>query len=288
MIPIERIHFQVARSFPSRSIQGNHGPTMLLTAFLVTRLLVIYRRWSVLPVGWLCLLWSESLTWAQPDLTRLPAGVPLYRDDVPPGVIASMQLQRFPHLCGYMQPVELQGPAGVQFALAHQGWFADNTPQPLRAALRVGAVYRFRMVGLPNHPEAELFPTLEVIDRTYPPAEREHRFPIPVEIAETDIEAALRGELVMRVIYLEDGGASAEPVSYAGGPQRVYDVSLPEDALQTADAFGRPLAILRIGSRVPDQVEGSQAAEFLYGSPPWLPIKDIPRGKTLSDIARPY
>ncbi|MFN9917477.1 MAG: hypothetical protein ACK53L_33135, partial [Pirellulaceae bacterium] len=102
------------------------------------------------------------------------------------------------------------------------------------------------------------------------------------------IEAALRGELVMRVIYLEDGGASAEPVSYAGGPQRVYDVSLPEDALQTADAFGRPLAILRIGSRVPDQVEGSQAAEFLYGSPPWLPIKDIPRGKTLSDIARPY
>jgi hypothetical protein len=205
---------------------------------------------------------------------------------MPPGMIGSIQLQRQPNLCGYFQPVELRGPQGMQFALVSDGMFGDNLPQPVRAAFLVGAVYRFRAVGLPNDPDSELFPTVEIIDRTYPPSEREHRFPIPIELDSTDIEAALRGELVTRVIYLEDS-TYAEPQSHAGGPQRVFDVQQNEDTLRSADAFGRPLAILRIGSRIPDVVEGPGAEHFLFGSPPWTPIKNTPVGKTLSDIATP-
>jgi hypothetical protein len=140
------------------------------------------------------------------------------------------------------------------------------------------------MTNIPNEPEAELFPTLEVIDRTYPPSEREHRFPIVVEIDQTDIDAALRGDMVTRVIYLEDS-TNAEPVSYAGGPQRVFDITVAEDSLRTADYYGRPLAILRIGSRIPNVIEGPEAEHFVFGSPPWLPIKNLPKGKTLSDAS---
>ncbi len=176
------------------------------------------------------------------------------------------------------------GPAGMQFALAADGMFVDNAPQPVRAAVLVGYVYRYRAVGIPNAPEAELFPTIEVIDRTYPPAEREHRFPIPIELDESDIESALRGDLVTRVIYLEDS-TNADPVSHAGGPQRVLDVETTDDTLQTADVYGRPLAILRIGSRIPDVVEGPGAEHFLFGCPPWTSIKNVPVGKTLSDAS---
>lgn len=256
---------------------------MLLTAFINTRWICAARK------GWqLALLLNlscASLANAQyGNGQKLPAGVPLLNDSMPPGMIGSIQLQRQPNLRGYYQPIELRGPTGSQFALASEGMFGDNFPQPVRAAVLVGFVYRFRMVGLPDEPGVELFPTVEIIDRTYPPSEREHRFPIPIELDRTDIDAALRGELVTRVIYLEDS-TYAEPVSHAGGPQRVLDISQNEDTLRSADAFGRPLAILRIGSRIPNVVEGPEAEHFLFGSPPWTPIKNVPVGKTLSDIS---
>lgn len=108
----------------------------------------------------------------------LPAGVPLLHDDMPPGMIGAIQLQRQPALRGFFQPVEFRGLEGMKFALVSNGMFTENTPGPARAAFLVGPVYRFRMTNIPNEPEAELFPTLEVIDRTYPSSEREHRFPI--------------------------------------------------------------------------------------------------------------
>ncbi len=256
---------------------------MLALAVIIARRIALPHKFVPI-LGMLCVV--ANLASAQSTYNPLPAGTPLLHDDVPPGVIGNIQLKRQPNLCGYFQPVEFRGPKGSSFALAASGTFIENQPQPMRAALLVGAVYRFRMVGFANQPEAELFPTLEVIDRTYPPAERAHRFPIPIEIDETDIESALRGDLVTRVIYLEDG-TNAEPVSYAGGPQRVYEVTGNDDTLRTADTFGRPLAILRIGSRVPDTIEGPEAEAFLYGSPPWQPIKNVPQGKTLSDIAYP-
>lgn len=216
----------------------------------------------------------------------LPTVQPLLNDTLAPGIIGATQLQRQPNLRGYFQPVEIRGPAGMKFALVSEGMFTENYPQPLRAALLVGNVYRFRCVGILGEPEAEIFPSLEIIDRTYPPAEREHRHPIIVELDDIDIEAALRGDMVIRVIYLEDSSI-AEPVSYAEGPQRVFEVGLRDDALNTADVYGRPLAILRIGSRVPDAVEGPEAYHFHFGSPPWMPIKAVPKGKTLSDISFP-
>ena len=259
----------------------------MLTTYSIARWIEIARK-SLQFSLFICIaIVLNEKAFAQFDLSsKLPTGIPLLNDNMPPGMIGSIQLQRQPNLCGYFQPVEIRGPRGMQFALVSDGMFEDNRPQPVRAAFLVGSVYRFRAVGIPDEPDAELFPTVEIIDRTYPPSEREHRFPIPIELDSTDIESALRGELVTRVIYLEDS-TYAEPESHAGGPQRVFDVKQNEDTLRAADTFGRPLAILRIGSRIPDVVEGPVAEHFLFGSPPWTSIKNIPVGKTLSDISTP-
>jgi hypothetical protein len=207
---------------------------------------------------------------------------PLLRDDMPPGAIGAIQLERKPELRGLWQAVEIRGPKGMRVNMADVDGFAKDLDEPARVAVLIGSVYRMRITGVPNEPDVELFPTLEVIDRTHPPAEREHRFPIPVELDEDDLLDAARGELVVRVIYVEDNQI-AEPVDTAGQPQRVLDIKNHQDALRTADQFGRPVAILRIGSRVPNISNGQDAQAFLYGSPAWTVLKSIPTKQQLID-----
>jgi hypothetical protein len=222
-------------------------------------------------------------TQAQSIYTPLPTNNhALIKDSAPPGEIGAIQLQRKPELRGLWQAVEIRGPKGMRINMADAGQFASELPEPARVAVMIGPVYRMRITGIPLEPDLELFPTLEVIDRTHPPAEREHRFPIPVEIDEDDLEAAARGEMVMKVIYLEDNQI-ADPVDTSGKPQRVLDLQPYQDALRTADQFGRPLAILRIGSRVPNVSEGQDWETFLYGCPPWITLKPIPNKQQLID-----
>ncbi|MEQ1826018.1 MAG: hypothetical protein ABL921_08725 [Pirellula sp.] len=199
----------------------------------------------------------------------------LLKDSAPPGEIGRIQLLRKPELKCIWQAVEIRGPKGLKINMAEAGQFAHEMPQPARIAVMIGPVYRMRLTGIPLEPDLELFPTLEVIDRTHPPAEREHRFPIPIEIDEDDLECAARGEMVMKVIYLEDNQI-ADPIDTAGKPQRVMDLQPHQDALRTADQFGRPLAILRIGSRVPNVTDGQDWENFLYGCPAWTTLKPIP------------
>ena len=60
-----------------------------------------------------------------------------------------------------------------------------------------------------------------------------------------------------------------------GGPrdQRITTVK-SEDPLKVADKLGRPMAILRMGSRIPDM--DAAHARFIYGSPPL--VKHYKRG----------
>lgn len=182
----------------------------------------------------------------------------------PPGSIGQAQLLRGGPLPGYLQPVKVIPPAGAHLSVAMDGHFPPSEAGPLTAGLLIGQVYTYQVTRIPGHEGAELYPTVEVLNRLYPPEDQALRFPIPVELTEEELELALRGLFVLRVIYLEDA-AQALPLQQQADHPPVADVAAEDDPLLAADRLGRPMAILRMGSRIPDT---DPRRAFPYGTPP--------------------
>jgi hypothetical protein len=189
---------------------------------------------------------------------------------MPPGAIGNQQLQRGGPLPGYFQPVEIRAPGGALISTAGDGGFDDPQPAPLVAGLLIGSVYRLRISGIPLQEGMEVYPTIEVIDRLYPPPGQEYRFPIMIELTQEELEMALDCRFVTRVVYLEDPDA-ALPVAERADEQSYFEAGDGENPLDVADSLGRPVAIVRMGGRVPDA--SGPDATFLYGSPPMLKWK---------------
>jgi hypothetical protein len=193
----------------------------------------------------------------------------------PPGAIGNWQLRRGGPLPGHFQPVEIKAPPGAAISMAVDGQFEPPTPGPVTAGMLIGSVYRLRVTGIPLAEGEELFPTIEVIDRTYTPIHYVWRFPIPIELTQQDLDLALAGKFVTRVIYLED---PQRPVAaHDFGTQLWFDANPGDNPLHVADSLGRPVAILRIGGRLPIDPQQPDAG-FLYGSPPHLKLvrRDAP------------
>jgi hypothetical protein len=208
------------------------------------------------------------LGWFGVAIAQQPGVHYLHHGIMPPGAIGSQQLQRGGPLPGFFQPVEIKAPPGALVALAADGQFGPSRALPLRVGLLIGPVYRLRVTNIPLNLGAEVFPTIEMIDRTYAPVDQQRRFAIPIELAEEDLRLALEGKFVTRVIYLEDL-PRALPVREAGQPQQWFEIAPGQDPLAVADALGRPVAILRLGGRLPDQ--GAEPdASFLFGCPPYV------------------
>jgi hypothetical protein len=186
-----------------------------------------------------------------------------------PGAIGSRQLTRGGPLAGYIQPVEIKAPHGAAISLAADGTFDPGERSTRLVGLLLAPVYRLKITGIRNFEGQEVFPTLEIVDRTYPPLGQELRHPIPVEITQEDLELAIDGKFVTRVVYIEDP-KQALPHGSQGKPQMAFDVATYENPLEVADELGRPVAILRIGGRLPGP-EGPDA-EFMFHSPPWQPF----------------
>jgi hypothetical protein len=151
-----------------------------------------------------------------------------------------------------IQPVrvELEGQGGqVSFYSGPDGQ-ATTLEAPAVAGLCIGQVYRLKISDLPDFPGVELYPTVELVDRLHPPRGREVEFAIPIIVTAEEIAAALDGRLVTKVIYLEQPGGEFR---FAGPTANRIKRARPWDnALAVADEAGRPLAILRLGGRVPD------------------------------------
>ena len=203
---------------------------------------------------------------------------------VPPGAIGSRQLQRGGPVAGFFQPVEIKAPPGVSIALAVANQFGPAAEAPRRVGLLIGSVYRLRVTNIPL-PQAEgleIFPSIEIIDRIYAPVDQQVRFAIPVEIALEDIELAMQGKFVTRVIYLEDPH-NALPTRNTNG-QSWFDVAPGRDPVAVADELGRPVAILRLGARVPDQ---GPDPSYYFGSPAWVayPPRTAAQAKPVRETA---
>jgi hypothetical protein len=201
----------------------------------------------------------------------------------PPGVIGQWALLGGAPLRDYYQPVEIKGPAGLQVAVAVDGDFTQLEPAPSRFGLLIAPVYRFRVTNIPNQEGLEVFPTVELIDRTYPPCGQALQFPIPIDLTEEDLNLALAGKFVTKVIYVEDP-QKALPVVENRNTGRWYDAGPTANPLLVADQQGRPVAILRMGGRTPHDnmggwepsLMGSGAALIKF--PPRPPQKFIEPG----------
>ncbi len=143
--------------------------------------------------------------------------------------------------------------------------------ETLTAGLLVGGVYRFQISGIPGAEGAELFPTIEVIDRTYPPP----GLATPISRYKSCSTRGLQGG-PQRPIGdqgdLPGGSANGDPHS-ADAQKPIDHLKFAEyqDALEVADQLGRPVAIVRIGSVAPPS-SPALLPQFFFGYPVWAPI----------------
>ena len=190
-----------------------------------------------------------------------------------PGTVGQGQLLRGGPLKGYYQPVEVQVPEGVLVSLAENGHFGPPEEDSVTAGMLIGQVYRLKVANIKFYEGMEVYPSIEVINRIYPPPGQARRFPIPIQLTAEELELALTGNFVTRVIYLEDK-ATALPIREDPKRQTYFEVRSDQDPLEIADRMGKPMAILRMGSRVPDRDQLS--GRFTFGTPPLIRYPRLP------------
>lgn len=211
------------------------------------------RARRVLPLMLAGLLWSlPAAATAQPPVPGVLFGEgyqPL-RHDGPPGKAAAWLQAIRGENAGWLQPIRVELPSdGTVSVHAASPEPAAVLAPPAQFSVSVGHVYRLRVADLPEFPGVEIYPTVEVLDRLHPPAGRENDYPIPIVLTEDDLRTALSGQLVTRVVYLEQPqlAATQDPLRREV-PQ---SVAAGDNALAAADRFGRPMLIVRIGGRTP-------------------------------------
>jgi len=164
--------------------------------------------------------------------------------------------------------VRIRAPQGARIALAVEGGYGDSRSNETLVGMQIGPVYRLHVTEIPNNLGLELFPTVEVIDRLYPPPGLATRYPVPVELTIDELELAARGSFVTRVIYVEDPLSALPVAEDPDGVQSWIEAAPGADPLVSADERGRPVAILRIGGRVPSSQTGDGGS--FHGVPPYM------------------
>ena len=171
----------------------------------------------------------------------------------------------------FFQPVRFTGAKGLMVSIAAGQTFSEVKPAPRTFGFQVLKTYRVCVTGIPKYPGVTLFPTIQVLDRTFPPLGQELDYPIIVELSTEDLQSAIQGKFVTRVIYLENPD-TALPVPELNGEQGVFDVPKDADPFAVAKTLGRPVAVLRIGGRGPS-ANGSFDPDFMFGSPEFVPYE---------------
>ena len=162
----------------------------------------------------------------------------------------------------WLQPVRVELPTAGTVSV----YSATSEPNamfasPAQFSVNAGHIYRLRIADMPEFPSVEVYPSIEILDRTHPPDGRAADYPIPVVLTEADIREAIDGRMVTRVVYLEQPQLAAmlDPLRR----EIPQSVDPADNALQEADRLGRPMIIVRIGGRTPS---GDYMPYMYYGS----------------------
>jgi len=170
--------------------------------------------------------------------------------------------------------VRFSGPAGMR-ATFYQGRPVGRTfDAPAVVGLRPGYVYRVRLSDLPGLPGVSLYPTVEVRGcLALGPKASAASYPAPVVLTDADIQAALSGSLVTKVVYLECPD-KAVPVEQPPGGVLETDMPASRDPIAEARELGRVMLIVRLGERVPSPEELVQCS--VYGTVLFPGEKSLP------------
>lgn len=227
-----------------------------------------WKRWGI------AMVLAGSLVGGRVSISAEPGrGFYPLNQSTAPGVAGTWAVAASPELASYFQPVSVELPEGGSIGFYPSGSStAIAVAAPGAARLQVGKVYRLRIADMPQYPGVELYPTVELIDRLHPPTGEKDRFPIPVPFTDEELQSAMAGKLVTKVIYLErpDNATADERPNRA--PSEI--VTRGDDALAAGYRMGRPMAIVRIGSRQPDPLN-LQPGFFGDGAPvEWIGVVD--------------
>jgi hypothetical protein len=151
----------------------------------------------------------------------------------------------------YLQPVKVVLPSKGTVTFYDVTTRKQHTAAaPAMARLGVGFTFRIRidLDKTETTPATTLYPSIEVIDRLHPPLGKADQFPIPVRFTQDDIDLAVAGRMVTKVVYLEQP-QRARP---ANDPLPTATIAPNENLLKEADRRGRPMLIVRLGGRQPD------------------------------------
>ena len=212
----------------------------------------------------ICIAPLAALMMSVATYSQVPVKHYFHSANLPTGLVAQHQAARNPEFQGYVQPIQIRVPKDATISVAQDTHFVPWQSK-LLVGMMVGQTYRLKVGDIPHNPGAEVYPSVEIINRLHPPAGMETRFPVEIQITQRDLEHALAGRFVVRVVFLENP-ETAYPEAQDPNEQRTIMALADEDPLQLADQLGRPMAILRIGSRVPDPNGAND--EFFFGSPP--------------------
>ena len=179
-----------------------------------------------------------------------------------PGFVADTLARVRQYDPSWLQPVRVELPTAGTVSV----YSATSVPNavlatPAQFSVNAGHIYRLRISEMPEFPNVEVYPSIEILARMHPPTGRAGDYPIPIVLTEADIREVLDGRMVTRVVYLEQPQLAAilDPL------RREIPQSLDPaaNALQAADQLGRPMIIVRIGGRTPS---GDQMPYMYYGS----------------------
>ncbi len=209
------------------------------------------RKWAK-AAGIVCTALLVGMLTTSDCLSADPSRHWLHAGALPPGAIGGQRLLRGGPLVGCQQQVEIKVPNGIEISADVGGGYGAANEGSLTTAVQVGPLYRFRAVGVPGMTNVEVYPTIELVDRIYPPAGKESDFPIRVELTLDDLRMAAQGAFITRVVYLENPKTALpieQKLSEEENKQLWFEAKATDDPLVLADQMGRPIAIVRLGSR---------------------------------------
>lgn len=197
-----------------------------------------------------------------------------FNQTVPMGVAGQWAAVERPGISNYFQPVRVEVPEGQVTFFSTGGQSTPAQVAPAGAALLVGRVYRLKISDMPDFPGVEFYPTVELLDRLHPPPGKAVRYPVPIAFSLEELDQVVQGRLVTKIVYVEQPDRASPIDSTRQSLTQTLD---PRDnALATADQLGRPIAIVRLGSRVPD-VQNPDPSFFGSGAPVMLPQPVLPK-----------